>query len=47
MVDLYMDLRSLDVDEVAWPTIKLLDAKHHASLLSSFLLNNYLYLGGK
>ena len=29
---------SVDVDDVAPPTIKLSDAKCHASLLSSFLL---------
>jgi hypothetical protein len=31
---------SLDIIDVAPPTIKLNDSKGHASLLSSFLLNN-------
>ena len=30
---------------VTSPMIKLSDAKHHASLLSSFLLDNSLYFG--
>ena len=38
--DLNVDLHSVDVDDVAPPTIKLSDAKHHASLLSNFLLDN-------
>ena len=41
--DLNVDLHSVDVDDIAPPTTKLSDAKHHASLLSSFLLVNYLY----
>ena len=41
--DLSVDLDSLDVDDVVPPTIKLSDAKCHASLLSSFLLQNSLY----
>ena len=36
-----IDLDSIDVDDVAPPTVKLNDAKHHASLLSSFLLKFY------
>ena len=43
--DLNVDLHSLDVDDVAPPTLKLIDAKCHASLLSSFLLKNSLYFG--
>ena len=43
--DLNVDLHSVDVDDVAPPTIKLSDAKRHASLLSSFLLENSLYFG--
>jgi hypothetical protein len=41
--DLNVDLHSVDVDDVAPPTIKLSDAKHHASLLSNFLLDNSLH----
>ena len=41
--DLNVDLDSIDVDDVAPPTINLSDAKRHASLLSSFLLKNSLY----
>ena len=33
------------MDDVAPPAIKLSDAKHHASLLSSFFLENSIYLG--
>jgi hypothetical protein len=33
---------SVDVDDVAPPIVKLSDAKPHASLLSSFLLENSL-----
>jgi hypothetical protein len=40
--DLNVDLDSVDVDDVAPSTVKLSDAKHHASLLSSFLLENSL-----
>jgi hypothetical protein len=36
----------MGVDDVAPPTLNLSDAKHHASLLSSFLLENSLYFGG-
>ena len=43
--DLNVDLHSVDVDDVAPPTIKLGDAKCHASLLSSFYLENSLYFG--
>jgi len=42
---LHVDLDSVDVDDVAPLTIKLSDAKRHASLLSSFSLENYLYFG--
>ena len=43
--DLNVDLHSVDVDDVAPPTVKLSDAKHHASLLSTFLLDNSLHFG--
>ena len=43
--DLNVDLHSVDVDDVAPPTVKLSDAKHHASLLSNFLLDNSLHFG--
>ena len=43
--DLNVDLHSVDVDDVAPPTIKLSDAKCHASLLSNFLLDNSLHFG--
>ena len=36
--DMNVELDSIDVDDVAPPTIKLSDAQRHASLLSSFLL---------
>ena len=42
--DLNIDLHLVDVD-VAPPIVKLSDAKRHASLLSSFLLENSLYFG--
>ena len=45
--DLNVDLHSVDVDDVAPPTVKLSDAKHHASLLSTFLLDNSLHFGVK
>jgi hypothetical protein len=32
----------MDMDDVAPLTIKISDAKHHASLLSSLLIENYL-----
>ena len=38
--DLNVDLDSVDVDDVAPPTLKLSDARCRASLLSSFLLKN-------
>ena len=34
--DLDVDLNSADVDDVAPPTVKLSDAKHHTSLLYIF-----------
>jgi hypothetical protein len=43
--DLNVDLHSVDVDDVAPPTVKLSDAKCHASLLSNFLLDNTLHFG--
>ena len=43
--DLYVDMHSIDVDDVAPPTRKLSDAKRHASLLSNFLLDNSLHFG--
>jgi hypothetical protein len=41
--ELKVDLHAVDVDDVAPPTIKLSDAKRHASLLSNFLLDNSLH----
>jgi hypothetical protein len=38
--DLNVDLHSVDVDDVAPPTVKLSDAKRHASSLSNFLVDN-------
>ena len=35
-----IDVRSIDVDDVVPPTLKLNDATRHASLLSNFLLDN-------
>jgi hypothetical protein len=43
--DLNVDLHSVDVDDVASPIVKYGDAKHHASLLSNFLLDNSLHFG--
>jgi hypothetical protein len=43
--DLNVDLHVVDVDDVAPHTVKLSDAKRHASLLFNFLLNNSLHLG--
>ena len=43
--DLNVDLHSIDVDDVARPTVKLSDAKRRASLLSNFLLDNSLHFG--
>ena len=43
--DLNVDLHSVDLDDVAPPTVKLSDAKHHPSLLSNFLLDNLLHFG--
>ena len=43
--DIDVDVRSIDVDDVVPPTVKLSDAKRHASLLSNFLLDNSLYFG--
>ena len=43
--DLNLDLHSVDVDDVAPPTIKLSDAKCHASLLSNFSLDKSLHFG--
>ena len=40
--DLNIDIHSVDVDDVAPPTVKLSDANRHASLLSSFLSMNSL-----
>ena len=41
--DLTVDLYSVDVDDVAPPTVKLSGAKCHASLLSNFILHNSLH----
>ena len=43
-VDLYLVVDD-DDDDVVSPTIKLSNAKRHASLLSSFFLEKYLYFG--
>ena len=43
--DLYVDLYSVDVDDVASPEVKLSDAKCPTSLLSSFFLKNSSYFG--
>jgi hypothetical protein len=43
--DLNVDLHLVDVDDVAPPTIKLSDAKRHASLLFNLLQDNSLYFG--
>jgi hypothetical protein len=43
--DLDVDLHSVHVDDVAPPTVKLRDAKRRASLLSNFLLDNFLHFG--
>jgi hypothetical protein len=43
--DLIVDLHSVDVDDVAPPTVQLNDAKRHASLLSNFLLDDFLHFG--
>jgi hypothetical protein len=45
--DLNVDLHSLDVDDVTPLTVKLSNAKCHASLLSNFLLDNSLHFGVK
>jgi hypothetical protein len=42
--DLNIDLHWVDVDDVAPSTIKLSDAKRHASLLSNILLDDYSHL---
>ena len=44
-LDLNVDLHSVDVDDVAPPTIKLSDAKCHATLLFNFLLDNSIHFG--
>ena len=38
--DFNVDLHSVDVNNVAPPTVKLSDAKGHSSLLSNFLFDN-------
>ena len=43
--DLNVDMHSIDVDDVASPTVNFSDAKRHASLLSNFLLDNSLHFG--
>ena len=43
--DFNVDMHSANVDDVALPTIKLSDAKRHASLLSNFSLDNSLHFG--
>jgi hypothetical protein len=41
--DLNVDLHSVDVDDVAPPTIKFSDAKRHASLLSFLIKQLFIY----
>jgi hypothetical protein len=43
--DLNVDMHAVNVDNVAPPTVKLSDAKRHASLLSNFSLDNSLRFG--
>jgi hypothetical protein len=43
--DLNVEFHLINVDDVALPTIKLSNAKHHTSLLYNFLLNNSLHFG--
>jgi hypothetical protein len=43
--DLNVNLHLVDMDDVTPPIIKLSDAKHHASLLSNFLLDNSSHFG--
>jgi hypothetical protein len=43
--DLDVDQHTVDVDDVAPPTIKLSVTKCHASLLSNILLDNSLHFG--
>jgi hypothetical protein len=43
--DLNVDLDLVNVDDVAPPTVKLSDVKRHASLLSSFFIENSLHFG--
>ena len=43
--DLNVDLDSVDVNDVTPHRVKLSDTKGHASLLSSFLLENSFYFG--
>ena len=43
--DLNIDQHSINRDVVTPPTVKLNDAKRHASLLSSFLFENSLRFG--
>jgi hypothetical protein len=40
-----VDLHTVGVDDVAPPTLELIDAKRHPSLLSNFLLDNSLNFG--
>ena len=41
---LVVDIDSVEVDDVALPSVKFSDAKRHASLLSSFLFENSSYI---
>ena len=45
--NLNIDLDSINVNDVASPTVKLSDEKCHTSLLSSFLLKKASYFGLK
>ena len=40
-----VDLHSVNVDDVAQPTVKLSDSKRHASLLSNKKFDNSLHFG--
>jgi hypothetical protein len=42
---LNVDLDSINMNDVAPPTVKCIESKCHASLLSGFLLDNPLYFG--
>ena len=45
LILMFIYIHSIYVDDVVPPTLKLSDAKRHASLLSNFLLDNSLHFG--